>query len=502
MNMDSILLGMKAILEPKLAIQNALIDSMKLQADMFCARLDEQMNTIAELRRELAAARGEIPSLIAEHVSSFATHDSVGEQLGARDTEIEALAVSLAETSSSLAALRVHVMDSDKENVKQTLLQTEVDKILVLVDEKIEKHALDVDEWEKRLNVQGLLDTVRESVHTAQNRVDTLCASAQEQLNNHADGITAKLETGLTETRDMARAYVNNLTSETADEVNRRLDAACAKIDERLASLKDGRDGAEGPPGPQGEPGPAGPPGAPGPEGPVGPQGERGLPGEQGLMGPAGPQGEPGPAGEPGPVGAPGPQGLAGPTGQIANVKTIRKGVEYHEHDLGYWRGGLWLATKDVRQPPGEDLSWKLVVNGIDPESFRMSYSQDGDIGTFSFALSDGTSKEFRACFSPVRHLGAWEENTEYTLNDEIAFNGCTWRALRSTMSQPPGEDWRLVSQRGKSGPRGVDGPQGPPGPVGPPGVSIKELEFVNGGFLATLTDGTTLAAPVEVSDV
>lgn len=197
-------------------------------------------------------------------------------------------------------------------------------------------------------------------------------------------------------------------------------------------------------------------------------------------------------------MGQPGTQGQAGQTGQIANVVTIRNGVEYSEQTLGYWRGGLWLATKDVRQPPGEDLSWKLVVNGIDPESFQMSYTQDGDTGTFSFALSDGTKKSFQACFSPVRHLGAWAEDTEYSLNDEVAFNGCTWRALRSTTSQPPGEDWRLVSQRGKSGPRGESGLSGPPGPVGPPGAGIKNVEFVDGGFLITLTDGSTIAAPVE----
>jgi hypothetical protein len=69
---------------------------------------------------------------------------------------------------------------------------------------------------------------------------------------------------------------------------------------------------------------------------------------------------------------------------------------------------------------------------------------------------------------------------------------------MRPTETTPPGEDWRLVSQRGKSGPRGDAGPPGPNGPPGPKGVGFQKLEFVDGGFLATMTDGSTLAAPVE----
>lgn len=400
MNLDTILLGLKAIIEPKMAAVNARLDAvlaenseLKLQVDALLARIEEQKNGLFEVRNR--------------------------------------------------------VQEIDEAGINQTRLAIETDKILGILDQKI-----------AALNFKGVEEQASILV---------------------SDAISA------------ARQDISNLTSATADEVNRRLDEAVqhikdlaasegsridtvleetrVQVETRLASLRDGE------PGPQGEPGPAGPPGAPGLDGPAGPQG---TPGEQG------------------PQGLPGPQGLAGPPGQVANVKTIRNGAEYREHDLGYWRGGLWHARQDTTLTPDDDSSWKLVVNGIDPETLKMSYTADGDEGTLTFGLSDGTTKSFTACFSPVRHLGTWEENAEYSLNDEVGFNGCTWRALRPTTSQPPSEDWRLVSQRGKSGPRGDAGPAGPPGSAGPPGAGIKNVEFVDGGFLVTLTDGTSLAAPVE----
>jgi cell division protein FtsB len=380
---------------------------------------------LAELRKELAETRREMRELV------------------------DAAQAQIADLTKENADLKAHVQQIDEAGINQTRLAIESERVLAEVAKQI-----------------GGLSIPDVAVFQAS--VDRVLARFEEKWKEASDEILSVRS----ENTD-ARMDVSNFISETSAEVNRRLDEAHAKVDERLASLKDGRDGE---PGPQGEPGPMGPAGSPGPEGPIGPQG---APGEQG------------------PQGLPGPQGLTGPTGHIANVKTIRTGVEYGEGDLGYWRGGLWLATKDVRQPPGEDLSWKLVVNGVDPDSFKMSYSPEGERGTFGFALSDGTQKSFEACFSPVRHLGAWEAEAEYNLNEEVAFNGCTWRALRPTTSQPPSEDWRLVSQRGKSGPRGDSGPPGPPGSAGPPGAGIKAVEFVDGGFLITLTDGSSLAAPV-----
>lgn len=399
MNLDTILLGLKAIIEPKMAAVNARLDAvlaenseLKLQVNALLARIEEQKNGLFEVRQELSDTRGEIPT-------------------------IEGL-------------------------VSLPVLQAELAQAV------------------ERLNFKGVEEQasllVSDAISSARQAIGNLTSATADEVNRRLDE---------------AVQHIKDLAASEGSRIDTVLEETRVQVETRLASLRDGE------PGPQGEPGPAGPPGAPGLDGPAGPQG---APGEQG------------------PQGLPGPQGLAGPPGQVANVKTIRNGAEYREHDLGYWRGGLWHARQDTTLTPDDDSSWKLVVNGIDPETLKMSYTADGDEGTLTFGLSDGTTKSFTACFSPVRHLGTWEENAEYSLNDEVGFNGCTWRALRPTTSQPPSEDWRLVSQRGKSGPRGDAGPAGPPGSAGPPGAGIKNVEFVDGGFLVTLTDGTSLAAPVE----
>ena len=423
MNIDTILLGIKAIMEPRLQAIKDSVTALRQECEEQRSVLQEEIRT---LRQEVTCT---LDDFNARHLK-----------------------------------LAEHVQEIDEAGINQTRLKIETESILREVD----------------------------------TRIGQLPAPDYTVIQN---GLEAKINAGL-----------GGILQSAIDFVQGRLDATDEKINERLASLRDGA------PGPQGEPGPAGPMGPPGPEGPAGPQGEQGppgeqglqgLPGEQGLKGDPGPQGEqgiqglrgdPGPAGEPGPMGAPGPAGQTGPQGSLAALRTIRNGVDYKEGDLGAWRGGIWYASKDTSLTPDDDTSWRLCLNGIAGSTFR--YEEDGSAGTLAIILSDGRKVEHIFCLSPVRLLGAWQEGEEYSLNDEVAFNGCTWRAMRGTMSQPPGEDWRLVSQRGKSGPRGELGPPGPSGPAGPPGAGIKNVEFVDGGFLITLTDGNTLAAPVEAEHV
>jgi ribosomal protein L7/L12 len=456
--MDTILLGLKGIIEPKLAEQRVLIDQMSLHLGALNARLDTQMDTIRELRQELAAVRGEIPSLD-------------GLNLAVQD-------------------LQTYAKQIDESTIGPDRLAGELKTLSDTLR----------SEWD----IQALSDVVRASVHASQEQVGQFIASGTNELadmlktvEKSTAVVQGHVETSslaISEAISSARQDISNLTSATAEEVNRRLDehratvvgsvqelradalaefaAADARITERLASLKDGA------PGPQGEPGPAGPPGAPGLEGPVGLQGEAG------------------PAGEPGPMGQPGPPGQAGQNGQVPPPVMLAEGQGAPGGTWAVWRGGLWYARQNTLSDPTKDAGWIIMCNGVN--GARLAYGPDGAEGTLALELSDGNVREFTLALSPVIHQGAWTEGVEYHLNAEVAFNGCTWRALRPTLSQPPGEDWRLVSQRGKPGSRGEAGPPGPEGPAGPRGAGIKKLEFLNGGFLATLTDGTSLAAPVE----
>lgn len=96
-------------------------------------------------------------------------------------------------------------------------------------------------------------------------------------------------------------AELKNQNYELQAQLVATYDRACTRIDEVLATIKDGEPGPvglTGPPGLPGEPGPQGPigpegkQGEPGPSGPLGERGQDGVPGLQGLMGPQGPQGD------------------------------------------------------------------------------------------------------------------------------------------------------------------------------------------------------------------
>lgn len=243
-----------------------------------------------------------------------------------------------------------------------------------------------------------------------------------------------------------------------------------ARVTERLSSLRDGL------PGPAGEQGPAG---------------ADGLPGAEGPAGPAGPQGEQGPAGNAG------PQGQEGPEGKLAAVRVLREGTSYGEGDIGYWRGGLWQARRDTTLTPDHDNSWFLITNGV--AEVETSVSPDGTSGDVAVLFTDGSKRHTSFPLNPIVHLGVWEEGNDYRPNEEVALNGSTWRALRNTKA-PPGDsaDWRLVAQRGRSGPRGEVGPQGLLGPQGPQGVGLSTIDATPGGLAAILTNGNVIPIPVN----
>lgn len=383
MNLDTILLGLKGILEPKLAAQNA---------------------TIVHLQSMVEGLSGKMELL----------HGSI-KNLEQRNAELEA---------------------------ENTRLVGVVETARGELELQAEKFVLASDFTDLQSQVQGVitLQAVENAIEAAIQKlrlpeVDTVLASVKEDVSN----LLADVDT---------------------------------RVSERLSSLRDGA------PGPAGEPGPGGPEGPPGP------------------LGPPGPVGEQGPAGEPGPQGLPGPPGQAGPQGRLEAAVTLRSGQEYHELTTGIYRGGLWQAWRDVKGMPIEDGGWKLLADGI--HEVRLSYDQDGATATLTVERTSGMKQDFTLGLAPVRHLGTWDKETEYSLNDEVSWNGSTWRALRITQgAEPPGEDWRLVAQRGKSGPRGDSGPIGPAGPPGATGVGVANIELEERGLVITLSDGKVIAVPL-----
>lgn len=266
-----------------------------------------------------------------------------------------------------------------------------------------------------------------------------------------------------------------------------------AKIDARLAELKDGVPGERGPQGEVGPAGPAGPQGAqgeigprgdqgaPGERGEIGPQGERGIDGatgpqgdvgERGATGPQGPageRGEQGPVGERGEIGAQGSvgpageRGIAGSPGKLPVISEWQDRV-YHESDVVTLDGSTYQAQRDTgKAPPHED--WRCIARA-------------GNDGV------DGRSLNFRS---------TWSADETYAALDVATLDGGSFVALRDDPGPCPGDGWRLFVQRGKAGRPGEKGDKGDRGTRGEPGPAVVGIEMDDEGVvILTNADGST----------
>jgi integrin beta 3 len=250
---------------------------------------------------------------------------------------------------------------------------------------------------------------------------------------------------------------------------------------EKIAAVRDGAPGprgepgeqgppGEGLPGPQGEPGLVGAAGAAGDAGPAGdsiqgPPGEAGPAGEPGPVGDPGPSGEPGPRGDPGEVGAAGPagdRGPPGPPGKFPPVKLWQRGIHYAA-ELVVCRGSTYCAERDTAEEPPHD-DWTCVAE----------------------RGADGRTPNFR---------GAWETGGDYAALDVVMVDYSSFVALVDGPGACPGEGWRLLSGRGKSGAPGRPGERGERGWPGPPGPAPVSLELDDQGVLTLrLSDGAALS--------
>lgn len=205
-----------------------------------------------------------------------------------------------------------------------------------------------------------------------------------------------------------------------------RLAALEQRLEERLAALRDGKDGADGAPGPQGPPGE---PGAAGEPGTAGPPGERGSDGKDGTPGPQGPPGEPG---NPGPAGAPGERGPPGQAGEPPIIQPWTDAV----HRAGDWvthDGALWQARRDNQKEPGTGDDWRCIV----------AAPYVGEV------------------------CGLYDEARIYRRFDLVTMNGSEWRAAHDNPGPLPGDGWKQgakVGKAGKPGDKGERGERGPPG--------------------------------------
>jgi hypothetical protein len=237
-----------------------------------------------------------------------------------------------------------------------------------------------------------------------------------------------------------------------------------ARIDARLAEVRNGENGADGLPGERGtpgEPGPSGRDGEPGERGEPGlegPRGQDGQAGEPGPRGERGERGEPGESGERGEPGERGERGEQGPVGQLPIAAEWTRGVHY-AGTVVTCGGSLWQASRDT----GE-------------------------------AAAGRDAKE-------LAHRGTFDPLCSYGRNDLVALDGGAFIALRDDPGDCPGDGWRLLVARGKPGKpgeRGERGERGLPGLDGRAGVGIADVAVEGFALIVSLTNGDTIARDMK----
>lgn len=255
-----------------------------------------------------------------------------------------------------------------------------------------------------------------------------------EALRNALGQVVAEQRREWRRERELIEAQAREMVAELRARIVELEAKLTAKIDARLAELKDG---APGEPGPIGPPGPAGEPG---------PQGERG---------------------EPGPAGAQGPQGERGADGAPGKLPRVAAWEDriYREAEVVTLAGAVYQAARDTgKAPPHED--WVCIVTA----------GRDG---------ADGRSLNPRATWSP-------EE--AYSRLDIVALDGGAFVARRDDPGPCPGDGWQLIAMRGKPGRPGERGERGEAGKGGVPGPGVVSIDIDDSGMVTIENaDGSTV---------
>lgn len=160
--------------------------------------------------------------------------------------------------------------------------------------------------------------------------------------------------------------------------------------------------------------------------------------------------------------GAPGERGPEGPAGKLPVVKEWADGV-FYEGEVVTRHGGVYQALRDTGKEPGHE-DWRCIVER----------GRDG---------SDGRALTLR---------GTYSEDEAYRALDAVALNGASFAAKRDDPGACPGDGWQLLAMQGKAGKPGPKGDKGERGSVVT--ASVVGGEFTdNGVFIIKNADGSAV---------
>lgn len=159
-----------------------------------------------------------------------------------------------------------------------------------------------------------------------------------------------------------------------------------------------------------------------------------------------------------------GPQGERGPEGRLAAVRAWEDRVHYDGAVVTH-EGSTWQAQRDTgHAPPHAD--WVCIARA-------------GCNG------ADGISLEIQGTYDP--------ERKDYRRLSVVTLNGGSFVARRDDPGPCPGEGWQLFASQGKRGQPGERGPAGK-GERGEPGPAVAAMYASDQGMVTLVNaDGSTV---------
>lgn len=118
-----------------------------------------------------------------------------------------------------------------------------------------------------------------------------------------------------------------------------------------------------------------------------------------------------------------------------------------------------------------------------------------GEVGKAGPAGADGSEWHLHGLFEP---------HANYSRGSVVVLDGGAFVAIKDDAGPCPGDGWRQLVQRGKSGLRGEPGERGPAGPAGPegkPGKTVVKLKMLPGYHVVNIYDDGSQGEPFSLRD-
>lgn len=156
-----------------------------------------------------------------------------------------------------------------------------------------------------------------------------------------------------------------------------------------------------------------------------------------------------------------GEKGDPGPMGSLVAVEDYQDRV-YYQGEVVTLDGSIYQAVRDTGKVPGHK-DWRCIVR-------RGADGQDGR----SFAVRS-----------------TWQADGEYRALDVVALNGASFVAKRDNPGPCPGDGWQLMAAQGKQGKPGAKGDRGE---RGEPGPGVADMAVDGDGLVRIVNgDGSTV---------